>query len=208
MEPDNSSVQPSLPLSASSPERPPSTRHWAVTVLWLTPALFLILVVAYGLWMRDTTPEQTGAPRVGQPAPDFTLPDLQGHSVQLATYRGQVVFLNVWATWCPPCVDEMPTIQRLHEQFYQNGLAVLTVSIDALGTQVVAPFMERYGLTFPVLLDNKATLERLYHTGGVPESFILDKDGRLVEKIVGPRDWTNPQLVALFQRLLDTTPAN
>jgi peroxiredoxin len=133
---------------------------------------------------------------------DFTLPDLRGHAVQLSALRGKVVFINVWATWCPPCVEEMPTMQRLHEQLRARGLVVLAVSLDALGEQVVAPFMRDYRLTFTTLLDPKGTIERLYRTGGVPESFIVDKQGRLVEKIVGPRDWAHPQALAMFERLL------
>ncbi|MFQ5617033.1 MAG: TlpA disulfide reductase family protein, partial [Anaerolineales bacterium] len=141
-------------------------------------------------------------PRVGQPLSDFTLPDLQGNRVQLSALRGKVVFINVWATWCPPCIEEMPTMQRLYDRFHNRGLEVLAISIDALGTQVVAPFMQKYRLTFPALLDPEGTIERLYHTSGVPESFIVDKRGRLVEKVVGPRDWTHPQVIALFERLL------
>jgi peroxiredoxin len=133
---------------------------------------------------------------------DFVLPDLHGRVVQLAALRGKVVFINVWATWCPPCVEEMPTIQRLHQQLHQRGLEVLTVSVDALGAQVVAPFVHKYQLTFPVLLDPTSTIERLYRTSGVPESFIVDKQGRLVEKIIGPRDWAHPQMLSIFERLL------
>jgi peroxiredoxin len=142
------------------------------------------------------------APRVGQPLADFSLPDLQGHMVQLSSLQGKVVFINVWATWCPPCVDEMPTIQRLYDRLHTQGLEVLAISLDALGAQVVAPFVRDYRLTFPVLLDARSTIERLYRTSGVPESFIVDKRGRLVDKIIGPRDWTHTQMLMLFERLL------
>jgi peroxiredoxin len=141
-------------------------------------------------------------PRVGQPLADFSLPDLQDQMVQLSSLRGKVVFINVWATWCPPCLDEMPTMQRLYDRLHARGLEVLAISLDALGGQVVAPFVRDYRLTFPVLLDPRSTIERLYYTNGVPESFIVDKRGRLVEKIVGPRDWAHPQMLSLFERLL------
>jgi len=194
---------PSSPLPSETP--PPATpavhRPWALTVLWLTPALFLAAVALYGL-LTKPAPQRDGPPQVGQPLADFTLGNLRGQPVQLSALRGTVVFLNVWATWCAPCVDEMPTIQRLYERLQPRGLQVVTISLDALGTQVVTPFMHKYQLTFPVLLDPQSTIERLYHTRGVPESFIVDKQGRLVEKVVGPRDWAHPQMLAMFEQLL------
>jgi peroxiredoxin len=134
--------------------------------------------------------------------PDFTLPDLQGTPVQLSKRQGNVIFIIIWATWCPPCVEEMPTMQQLYERLHGHGLEVLAISVDALGAQVVGPFMQKYRLTFPVLLDAASRIPSLYRTSGVPESFIVDKRGRLVEKIVGPRDWSHPRMIALFQRLL------
>jgi thiol-disulfide isomerase/thioredoxin len=122
--------------------------------------------------------------------------------VQLSALRGKVVFINVWATWCPPCIEEMPTMQQLHDRFHDRGLEILAISIDALGTQVIVPFMQEHRLSFTTLLDPEGKVERLYHTNGVPESFIVDKRGFLVEKVVGPRDWSHPQVIALFERLL------
>jgi peroxiredoxin len=162
----------------------------------------LLLVFVYGFLTREPTDSGDTAPRIGKPLADFTLPDLQGHSVQLAALRGKVVFVNVWATWCPPCVEEMPTIQQLYERLHSRGLEILAVSLDALGAQVVAPFMQSHRLSFPMLLDPKNLVQRLYHTTGVPESFIVDKRGILVDKVVGPRDWAHPQLLAQFERLL------
>jgi peroxiredoxin len=159
-------------------------------------------VVLYGVLTRPAAAPDRPAPRVGHPLPDFTLPDLQGHTVQLSALRGEVVFINIWATWCPPCVEEMPTIQQLYDRLHAHGLEVLAISIDTLGTQVVGPFMQRHQLTFPALLDPTSSIERLYRIGGVPESFIVDKGGRLVEKVVGPRDWSHPQVIAMFERLL------
>ena len=166
----------------------------------------MLLVFAYGFLSRQ--PVDDTAPRVGQPLADFTLPDLRGRPVQLAALRGKVVFVNVWATWCPPCIEEMPTIQRLYERLHDRGLEVLAVSLDALGVQVVGPFVQNYRLTFPVLLDIKSLVQRLYHTTGVPESFIVDKRGILAEKVIGPRDWAHPQMLALFERLLAMPAAN
>ena len=176
--------------------------HWRVRLLWLMPGVFVVGMVVYGVLTRPASGPDHVAPRVGQAMPDFVLPDLEGNMVQLSALRGKVVFINIWATWCPPCVEEMPTMQRLYERFHDRDLALLAISIDALGAQVVAPFMRQYGLTFPALLDPTASIERLYRTSGVPESFVVDKHGHLVEKVVGPRDWAHPQVIRMFERLL------
>ena len=188
----------------ASPEAPPGkSGSWSITVLWLAPALVLILILVYGWWTRPAPKADVG-PRVGQPLADFTLPDMDGNPVQLAALQGKVVFINVWTTWCPPCIEEMPTIQRLYEQLHPKGLEILAINMDALGRQTVEPFLDKRRLTFPVLLDPESQTERLYGTAGVPESFIVDKAGLLVEKIVGPRDWAHPEIIALFERLLDS----
>lgn len=186
----------------ASPEAPPGKPgSWSVTLLWLAPLLALVLILAYGWWTRPA-PEIAPGPRVGESLADFTLPDMNGEPVQLAALRGKVVFINVWTTWCPPCIEEMPAIQRLYEQLHPKGLEVLAINMDALGRQTVEPFLDKRRLTFPVLLDPESRTERLYQTAGIPESFIVDKAGLLVEKIVGPRDWAHPEIIALFERLL------
>lgn len=192
---------PQMPEPYVSPA-PAAQRHWGSTLLWVAPAFVLGLALLYGVLTRPAAVPDDTTPRVGQPLADFTLPDLAGRPVQLAALRGKVVFINIWATWCPPCVEEMPTMQRLYERLHNRGVEILAVSIDALGAQVVAPFMQQYGLTFPALLDPKTRIVHLYHTGGVPESFVVDKQGRLVEKVVGPRDWAHPQVIGMFERLL------
>jgi len=196
-----SSSEPSTP-DHLSPAAPPSERRWGLTFLWILPALALLLVFVYGFLTRQPADSDDTAPRLGKPLADFTLPDLQGRSVQLTALRGKVVFVNVWATWCPPCVEEMPTMQQLYDRLHGRGLEILAVSLDALGAQVVAPFIQSHRLSFPTLLDTKNLVQRLYRTTGVPESFIVDKRGILVEKVVGPRDWAQPQLLAQFERLL------
>jgi peroxiredoxin len=202
------------PLRHGSPEQmTPSTRQrkrkWGLTLLWVSPVFFVLVVLGYGLLTRQATTSGVILPRVGQPLADFTLRDLHGRTVQLSALHGKVVFVNIWATWCQPCIDEMPTIQRLYDRLHAQGLEVLAVSLDPLGEQVVAPFMRDYQLTFPALLDTTSSVERLYGTTGVPESFIVDKRGILVDKVVGPRDWSHPQIITMFERLLaapDTAP--
>jgi len=186
----------------TSPDTATNSRPWGVALLWLLPVIVVVLILAYGVLTRMSDEKAGNLPQVGQPLADFALTDLQGNTVQLSALRGNVVFINVWATWCQPCIDEMPTIERLYNQLHPRGLEVVAISLDPLGAQVIEPFMRRYRLTFPVLLDVKSEVERLYGTTGVPESFIVDKQGRLVEKVVGPRDWSSPQTLALFERLM------
>lgn len=195
-------MTPSSPPSDSvTPASAKRQRHWGLSILWLLPVFFLVVVMLYGILTRQID-NVDGAPQVGVTLADFTLTDLQGRTVRLSDLRGRVVFINVWATWCPPCIEEMPTIQKLYDRLHARGLQVLAVSIDALGKQVVAPFVQARQWSFPVLLDTQSMIERLYQTGGVPESFIVDKRGQLVEKVVGPRDWNHPNMLKMFERLL------
>lgn len=139
---------------------------------------------------------------VGLPAPDFTFPSMDGKMVSLSDFRGKVVLVNIWATWCPSCVDEMPSMEKLYKKLKEEDFEILAVSIDSLGEKVVAPFMKKYKLTFPALIDSSGAIRMGYRTTGVPESFIIDKDGILVRKIIGPLDWTKPEILHLFQGLI------
>lgn len=140
--------------------------------------------------------------KIGAPAPDFTFADLNGSMVRLSDYRGKIVLVNIWATWCPPCIDEMPSMQKLYQEFKDSDFEILAVSVDAHGAKVVAPFMQKHNLTFPALLDAEATIKEAYGATGVPESFIIDRDGILIRKIIGPLDWASPEILRYFRNLL------
>jgi len=140
--------------------------------------------------------------KVGLPAPDFTLSGLDGKTVSLSEYRGKVVLVNIWATWCSPCVDEMPSMEKLYQKLKGKNFEILAVSIDSLGAEVVAPFMKKYKLTFPALTDPEGTIRKTYRATGVPESFIIDKNGILVKKIIGPLDWATPGALGYFHVLI------
>jgi peroxiredoxin len=139
---------------------------------------------------------------VGFPAPDFTYPGLNGEKVSLSDYKGKVVLVNIWATWCPPCVEEMPSMEKLYQKLNGENFEILAVSIDSLGAKAVGPFMEKHQLTFPALIDSKGTIQKIYRTTGVPESFIIDMDGILVKKVIGPRDWARSDVLRLFRDLM------
>jgi peroxiredoxin len=139
---------------------------------------------------------------VGLPAPDFSLPGLDGRMISLSDYRGKVVVVNIWATWCPPCVDEMPSLEKLYQEFKADSFTILAVSIDSAGAATVAPFLKKHGLTFPVLLDAQSSVRTSYRTTGVPETFIVNKKGILVEKVIGPRDWAAPEVLRYIRQLV------
>ena len=194
-----SSSEPSTP-EPSLPRAP--RRRWGLTLLWLLPALALLLVFVYGFLTREPADPGDTAPHIGKPLADFTLPDLQGQSVQLAALRGKVVFVNVWATWCPPCVEEMPTIQQLYERLHSRGLEILAVSLDALGAQVVVPFMQSHRLSFPTLLDTKNLVQRLYRRQVCPRVLLWTSVVFSWKKWWGHGTGRTRRLLAQFERLL------
>ena len=138
----------------------------------------------------------------GPSAPNFTLQDLDGRMVSLSDYRGKVILLNIWATWCPPCVAETPSIDKLNKMFEDEDFVLIAVSIDESGEKAVLPFMKKKNLSFPVLLDPESRVARLYRTTGVPESFIIRKDGTIDSKVQGAIDWTAPKVIDYFQKLM------
>ncbi len=139
---------------------------------------------------------------VGAKAPNFRAMDLaSGDSVGLAQFSGDVVLLNVWATWCGPCEQEMPSIQRLHQELGPEGLKIVAVSIDEGDPDAVRRWLEERKLSFQVLLDRTGRIQQIYQTTGVPESFVIDRHGVIVKKTFAT-EWDHPAQKALFRRLL------
>lgn len=121
----------------------------------------------------------------GDEAPDFTLPTLDGGEVTLSDYRGKVVLLNIWATWCEPCREEMPYMENQYKNLEGQDFEILAISQDRRGSEDVQPFVDEFGLTFPILLDPDKDVGELYQTSKFPESFIIDQDGIIVSHVVG-----------------------
>ena len=138
----------------------------------------------------------------GSPAPEFSLPRLEGGGpLALESLRGQVVLVNFWATWCKPCEEEMPAMQRLYEALAPEGFELLAVSVDE-DASLVADFVNRMGLTFPVLLDTDQAVARSYQTFRFPETLLIGRDGVVVERYVGPKEWDAAPYVARLRELL------
>jgi cytochrome c biogenesis protein CcmG/thiol:disulfide interchange protein DsbE len=156
-------------------------------------------------WLR---PPAEPALRVGSPAPALRLSDLAGAEVALADLRGSVVFVNFWGTWCPPCRDEAPALERLFRELGGEGFSILAVSIDEAGaTAQVEAFREEFGLSFPILLDPGREAYAAFGATGVPETFVVDPAGRVVERYVGPRDWEQPRYARAVRRMLEAARA-
>jgi peroxiredoxin len=174
---------PSEPMRAREPSAVPSTG---------LDALFTALGIR-----RPAEPSE---------APDFTLMSLAGQPARLREFRGKLVLLNFWATWCAPCLHEMPSMERLYQTFKQTDFVLLAVSMDRQGEEVAKPFVENLQLTFPVLLDSTLEVSRQYGVRGLPTSYLIDPDGRLIGAVIGARDWYRTEAKALLAGLLRQTP--
>jgi len=142
---------------------------------------------------------------VGSKAPDFKATSIDGvpQAKTMADYKGQIVLLNVWATWCLPCRTEMPSIEALHDRFGARGLKVVAVSIDNPGTEdAIRRFRDQYGLTFEILHDASGKIKQDYQTTGVPETFVIGRDGVIRKKVIAADNWDSPANRALFAELL------
>lgn len=176
---------------------------------WVARAGVLAMVVALlvlGWMFRPRTVAEVGAY-----APDARMATLDGDSVALSDHAGQVVLLNFWATWCPPCVREMPAMERVYQKLKDRGFTVLAVSVDRLAPPDssgrrganVRQFVERLDLSFPILLDPEGTVERLYNVSGLPTSYVIGPDGRIEGRIVGAREWDSPEYTRRIVELLE-----
>jgi peroxiredoxin len=128
----------------------------------------------------------------GSLAPDFTLQDTNGKSWKLSELKGQVVFINFWATWCPPCREEMPSMQELYEAMPPDSFKMLTI-LSNDDPNLAMAFAEKVGFNFPILIDPFSETGQAYGITGVPETYIVDKQGILRQKYLGPRDWSSDE---------------
>jgi peroxiredoxin len=149
-----------------------------------------------------TSPALTEAPHVGHMAPDFLLETLDGREVRLSDYKGHVVFLNFWATWCGPCKIEMPAMEQLYREFRPKGFAVMAVSIDPEGAGVTRPYRDALGLTFTIAHDPDGLVGRLYGIRSLPQTFMVSREGVITHQIFGARDWRDHEARTGIRQLL------
>jgi cytochrome c biogenesis protein CcmG, thiol:disulfide interchange protein DsbE len=172
---------------------------------WLVVAAIVLVVVA-GLGVGTYAMHDELFPvEVGSKAPDFAARSVDGDRAvrTLADYRGKVLVLNIWATWCIPCIVEMPSFERLKQQIADTNLKIVAVSIDQVASaDSVRAFARNLGVTFEVLLDSTVGIARTYQATGYPETFIIASDGTIRNKWIGERKWDSPLTVGLIRGLL------
>ena len=139
---------------------------------------------------------------VGMQAPDFTLRNLNGNLEGLSEFKDQVVVLNFWATWCAPCLEEMPAFEKLYRRYRSQGLTVIAVSLDKGETSKVAKFVDEHSLTFPVLLDLDGIAERIYPSFTIPFTYVIDKKGRIAARVDGAKNWSSNETFAALDILI------
>jgi peroxiredoxin len=162
---------------------------------------FLILLCCLSLFLTacGQGPKKV---EIGEPAPDFTLVDLQGKTWTLSELKGQVVFVNFWATWCPPCREEMPSMQELHTMLPKDKFKMLAI-LNGDDPALADIFAKKLDLTMPILNDQDNTVGAVYGLTGLPETFIIDNQGILREKFIGPAQWNAPVHVQMLMKYID-----
>ena len=168
----------------------------------------IVLAAAFGFFFFGSKPgtsldtEKAFAAPGATAAPDFTLFDRQGSPVSLSDFRGKVVMLNFWATWCPPCRAEMPSMERLHSKLQEEDFVLLAVNVEESGQSAVDAFVREIPVSFPVLFDSAQEVSRLYRVSGIPQTFIIDPQGRIVQQITGGLEWDSPEVTKYLSSLM------
>ena len=151
---------------------------------------------------KDDLWQEFGLTRIGPAsAPDFTLEDVSGKKVSLKDLKGKVVVLNFWATWCPPCKEEMPSFSKLDSMLGKEGLAVVAIN-DYENKKKAVNFVKKNGWNFTVLIDESGKVSESYRASFLPTTFIIDRNGMAIGKAVGARDWASPAAIKIFRELL------
>lgn len=168
----------------------------------LTAAAVVIFGSLFVFWLYNP-PSKI---KIGQKAPNFILPDGQNRKISLEDFSGKMVVLNFWATWCLPCLAEMPSLEKLHRRFSAEGLVVIAVNHDSSNLlwskEAVSHFVKKVPLSFSILYDPESRVFDLYGIHALPRTFIIGRDGRVVAIISGSEDWTSPEIFNKINRHL------
>ncbi len=169
--------------------------------------LLVITAIVFVFRMQNPTASQTettaqGSTDVGKKAPKFTLRNLRGNLEGLDDYKDKVIVLNFWATWCAPCLEEMPAIEKLYRRYRSQGLTVLAVSLDKGDSLKVKKFVDTNNLTFPILLDSEGIAEKLYPSFTIPFTYVIDKNGRIAARVDGAKNWASNETFAALDILV------
>ena len=176
-----------------------STRYWL-----LYSIAILIMMSGYAIAHQEHFEKMGVAlPKTMKSAPDFKLKNLVGEIVALNNFQGKTVLLNFWATWCLPCKEELPSMQRLYKKLGPSGVDVVAVSIDRDNPAKVKRYIDQYNLTFPVLLDPGQEVRKAYFIMGLPTSYLIGPDGNLKGFVSGAREWDSPASIRMFSNLIN-----
>ena len=141
--------------------------------------------------------------QIGQVAPDFELQDKSGKSYSLSSLRGKVVLVNFWATWCPPCRAEIPSMETMYKNYsQQGGLELLAINVEPEGPGIIDEFSKNYPHSFPVIFDLDARVQNKYGVYKFPETFVINKKGIIVERVIGGIDWAAPDVLSYLNKLM------
>lgn len=167
--------------------------------------LTLLFTLGFGCSQKKEGDEKSAefGVEVGQRAPEFKVRNLKREFSALSDYRGKVVLINFWATWCGPCKAEMPSMEALYGNYNRKDFEILAVSIDTEGEPRVRSYVEKGGFTFPILLDFAFMLNDQYQVRVVPTSFVVDRQGKIAYRSLGARDWNDPEIRTVINRLID-----
>lgn len=145
---------------------------------------------------------KSDTPQTEAMAPDFTLTNMQGERVSLSQYRGKVVLLNFWASWCPPCRAEMPSMEKLYQRMKDSDFVLLAVNGEKNGHAAVQNFIKEIPVSFPILLDEARTAANLYRVYSLPQTYIIDPYGKIVQQVTGGMDWNSPDVIRFLSSLM------
>ncbi len=165
----------------------------------LIGCLFLALTAC----SKTDTPKKSAVVAEKSPAPDVSVISLaNGSTLKLSDLKGKVVMLNFWATWCPPCREEIPSMMKLNSLMAGKPFQMVAISIDEGGKPAIESFFKESGFSLPTYLDESGASAKMYGVTGVPESFIIDKQGVLAKKVIGGANWDSPEAVSFIEGLM------
>ena len=179
------------------------TREWLLAGLLVLMSVLSVAVPA-GVMAEETAPFEFTYPKQRLTAPAFQLQDLNGNDVSLEIYRDKVVLVHFWATFCIPCLGEMPVLESLWQQYGGEGLVVLGIAGDRGNTEIVREFAEKTGVSFPVVHDANGRVRNQYEVAALPTTYLVGRDGKISGRAVGTRSWNEPGGREIIETLLAT----